>query len=272
MTDIRMLFVQMTSGASLQNNLDWVISELSGLQPGSVDMVILPEMFALFGSKEQQALAKQEVSFNGPVGSVIRRLATEHGVWIVAGSVPVMDTDANSRPVARCHVVDHHGELMACYDKIHLFDANVTDNQGAYRESDDYSAGQNVVCFDSPWGKLGLAICYDLRFPELFRLLAEKEAQLVIVPAAFTYVTGKAHWEVLCRARAIENGFYIAAVNQAGQHDEKRQTWGHSMLVSPWGEFESLGEQAECGVFTADFCKVEQARSALPVHQHRKLV
>lgn len=175
-------------------------------------------------------------------------------------------------PKARCHVVDARGELVVSYDKIHLFDANVTDKQGAYRESDDYSAGSDVVCFDSPWGRVGLAICYDLRFPELFRQLAEQGAELVIVPAAFTYVTGMAHWEVLCRARAIENGLFIAAVNQAGQHDAKRQTWGHSMLVTPWGECESLAETAESKVFTADFSKIEQARTALPVHQHRRLV
>ncbi|TCS40101.1 carbon-nitrogen hydrolase family protein [Reinekea marinisedimentorum] len=270
MKNIRMLFIQMTSGANLQQNLDKVASELAQQAPGSVDMVIVPEMFALFGSKEQRALAEQETTFNGPVGSVIRQLAVEHGVWIVAGSVPAMASASN--PMARCHVVDAEGELVASYDKIHLFDANVTDKQGAYRESDDYSAGSEVVCFDSPWGRLGLAICYDLRFPELFRQLAEQGAELVIVPAAFTYVTGKAHWEVLCRARAIENGLFIAAVNQAGQHDAKRQTWGHSMLVTPWGEFESLADSAGSKVFTADLSKIEQARTALPVHQHRKLL
>lgn len=268
---IRLFFVQMTSGPDIEQNLDYVEGQLEHLKTSQADMVILPEMFALYGSKEQARLGAQEREFHGPVGKAVRGWAQMYGVWIVAGSIPAVDGD-ETKSKARCHVVNPAGELVTCYDKIHLFDANVSDKQGAYRESDEYSAGSQVVSFDSPWGRIGLAICYDLRFPELFRKLAEQGARLVVVPAAFTAVTGEAHWEVLCRARAIENGIFLAAVNQTGQHDARRQTWGHSMLVSPWGGSTDMSDTATSKVFTAQLSEVETARNQLPVHQHRRLV
>ena len=154
---------------------------------------------------------------------------------------------------------------------MHLFDALVGDQQGVYKESNNYSPGSSVVTLNSPWGALGLAVCYDLRFPELFRQLNDAGAELVIVPSAFTYKTGQAHWEVLCRARAIENGYFIAAVNQCGQHDPRRRTWGHSLLVDPWGEIQDLGAEP-CGqLLVVEFDRVAAVRQQLPVNQHRRL-
>ncbi len=260
--------IQMTSGSNMDDNLRWVEAEISKA-PDKTDIVILPEMFALFGVSDQRPLAQQERSFQGPVGSKIRQLAKKYKVWIVAGSVPVMD-DLDSKPRARCHVIDGQGELVTYYDKIHLFDAVVDDPQGRYQESDSYSAGDQAVCFDSPWGRIGLTICYDLRFPELYRHLNDQGATLIMVPAAFTKATGEAHWEVLCRARAIENGLYLAAVNQCGRHDAKRETWGHSMIVSPWGEVQTLLDQTESKLFTIDLDAVNHARNKLPVNLHRR--
>lgn len=269
MRQVKLLFIQMTSGTDVAANLQQVEQALATLSTAPADMVVLPEMFAQFGANQQQALGEQERDFTGSVGRRIRDWAKEYGVWFIAGSVPAVDQQG--KPNARCHVINDQGEQVAIYDKVHLFDADVSDSQGAYRESDSYAAGDQVVCFDSPWGRLGVAICYDLRFPELFRKLADQGAELVIVPAAFTYVTGQAHWQILCRARAIENGYFLAAVNQVGQHDAKRRTWGHSMLVSPWGDYEEMLDDQMTQVFSVDFSLVEQARKALPVHQHRRL-
>ncbi|WP_320823616.1 carbon-nitrogen hydrolase family protein [Reinekea sp.] len=267
---IDIFIVQMTSCPQVDVNLAWVEQQLALAASCGAELVVLPEMFAQFGVADPRPLAAQERTFNGPVGSVIRTLAQQYGLWIVAGTVPVL-TDADRRPRARCHVVNAQGEVVSHYDKIHLFDAVVGDQQGVYKESDSYSPGSEVVTVDSPWGILGLTVCYDLRFPELFRQLNDAGAELVLVPSAFTYKTGQAHWDILCRARAIENGYFIAAVNQCGQHDERRRTWGHSLLVDPWGETQDLGAEPSSRLLTVDFDRVAAVRQQLPVNRHRRL-
>lgn len=264
-------FLQMTSTASLDQNLDFVEAQITSGAFNSTDILVLPEMFAQFGVKDQTPIASQETDFSGPIGTKMRAWAVEHNLWIVAGTVPCF-VEGEKLPRARCHVINSSGELVAVYDKIHLFDASVGDRQGAYRESDSYNAGSTVVTFESPWGRLGLAVCYDLRFPELFRQLNDQGAQTVIVPSAFTEKTGQAHWEVLCRARAVENEFFIAAVNQCGQHDEKRRTWGHSMLVDPWGVTESAADRPVNLCVDVDHNRVDDVRAKIPVNQNRRLV
>ena len=262
--------VQMTSSKVAQQNIDFLDNHFKSNELSDVDIVVIPEMFAQFGASDQKPLAPEEVSFHGSVGNKIRQWAKQYQVWIVAGTVPVM-TDGDSRPVARCHVINADGEVAAYYDKIHLFDAIVGDKQGAYRESDSYSPGSSPVVFDSPWGKIGLAICYDLRFPELFRELNDLGAQIVLLPSAFTEKTGAAHWEVLCRARAIENELFMVAVNQCGHHDSDRKTWGHSMLVDPWGATTALGNTIAGLTVEIALAAVSKIRQQMPVNQHRRL-
>lgn len=221
---MKLYLVQMTSTHSIDDNIKAVEFELEKAAIAKADLVILPEMFAQIGGSNNESLATSERDFNGVIGSLVRRYAKKAGYWVVAGSIPV-NTGEDSRPKARCFVINSGGEQVVHYDKIHLFDAAVGDKQGSYKESDSYSPGNEVVTFESPWGTIGLAICYDLRFPELFQQLNKAGAKLVCLPSAFTYKTGEAHWEVLNRARAIENGFFVAAVNQCGQHSENRFTW-----------------------------------------------
>lgn len=267
---MKMLLAQMTSVKDIHANLAAVQEFAQQASSHRCNLLVLPEMFAQFGVSDTTELAALETHFNGPVGRIIRSLAKEHGVWIVAGTVPV-DAQDGERPKARCHVIDDQGELITFYDKIHLFDATVGDTQGSYKESDSYSYGREPVVFDSPWGRLGLAVCYDLRFPEVFRSLNDQGAELVFLPSAFTYKTGKMHWDALIKARAIENGYFVAGVNQTGQHDEKRQTWGHSQLVHPNGTVDTLAEDVDALMVGVDFSEVSEFRSAVPVNQHRRL-
>ena len=267
---IQVHMVQMTSAKSAQSNMAFLDAHLESQDLTDVDIVVIPEMFAQFGVADQKPLASEEVEFNGPIGAAIRRWAQLYQVWIVAGTIPVMTAKAG-RPVARCHVVSNAGEVVSYYDKIHLFDAVVADKQGIYKESDSYSPGSTPIVFDSPWGRIGLAVCYDLRFPELFRTLNDLGAEVVILPSAFTEKTGAAHWEVLCRARAIENQFFLVAVNQCGHHDSDRKTWGHSMLVDPWGEIIDMGSTIGGRTVTIARKNVDDIRQRLPVNQHRRL-
>jgi deaminated glutathione amidase len=269
-TTINLTLVQMTSSHDVDANLADISQRLDKADLTRTDILILPEMFIQFGETERARQYRESADFNGRAGQCIRDWARQYNIWIVAGTVPVLDSAAE-KPYARCVVIDSAGELVVHYDKIHLFDATVSDAQGRYRESDSYGAGQQPIVFDSPWGKLGLAVCYDLRFPELFRALNDQGAQLVLVPSAFTAKTGAAHWEVLCRARAIENGYFLVAVNQCGRHDEKRTTWGHSMVVDPWGVVTDVGEQPTVKTLTLNLTQVDQVRQQLPVNAHRRL-
>lgn len=262
--------VQMTSTDDLSANLDWLDRLLAETDLSSVQMLVLPETFALFGVKDQSVLAQQERQFLGPVGQRVRHWAKTYRLWIVAGTIPVRHAE-ETLPRARCHVIDSEGELVGYYDKIHLFDAQVGDRQGAYRESDSYGAGSEVVTLSTPWGRLGLAVCYDLRFPELFRALNDQGADFVTLPSAFTARTGEAHWEPLCRARAIENGFSVIAVNQCGDHDVKRSTWGHSMVVDAWGNTQDMAQSIGCQCFTIDLGADQNVRATLPVNANRRL-
>lgn len=267
---INIASVQMCSTRDLQQNLKKALELSRHAMDQGAELIVLPEMFALFGERNALPLANNEVEFTGEVGTALREFARTYQTWLVAGTVPVA-VEGEDRPRARCHVLDSQGEVVSYYDKIHLFDADIGDAQQSYRESDSYAPGGTPVVVDSPWGKIGLAVCYDLRFPELFRELNDRGAQAVIVPSAFTHKTGEAHWEVLCRARAIENGYFVVGTNQCGHHSEKRQTWGHSMHVSPWGEFESLGSKEGVLVTELAMSEVELVRAKVPVNKNRRL-
>jgi nitrilase len=271
--------LQMVSGRELQANLTAADGLIEQAVAQGAKLVLLPENFACMGGGKILELGGDELSEDGPIRSFLSSRARRHGVILVAGSLPTtaVDDDANGpekgKVFTSSFVYGTEGQLLSRYNKMHLFDVDVDDAQGCYRESDDYSPGNAVqtVELNDDW-QLGLSICYDLRFPELYRELASRGANIITVPAAFTYTTGEAHWEVLLRARAIENECFIVAANQGGQHSPSRKTWGHSCIISPWGEVLAMQEQGE-GVVLAnlDLNELKRLRRAMPVLQHRRL-
>ena len=269
--------IQMVSVREREANLDRGRSLLREAADRGAKIAILPENFACFHSESMRRLAEEEQTAEGPIRSFLAEQARRLGLWIVAGSMPMaIRADGTPVPTPRvrstCWVLNDQGQEVGRYDKIHLFDAEVGDLQGIYRESDTFEPGTDVVCVDTPAGRLGLSICYDLRFPELYRALVEQGAEWIAVPAAFTWRTGQAHWETLLRARAIEDQVWVCAPNQGGQHDPRRRTWGHSMAIDPWGAITGSCEEGEqILIATIDPARVKETRRAMPSLQNRRL-
>ncbi|MFH0257470.1 carbon-nitrogen hydrolase family protein [Vibrio rumoiensis] len=265
----KVALIQMTSGPEPQGNLAFVEKQLQAMQGQKVDWVVLPENAIILGQREDyhqhaEALAK------GPLQSALAKLACDYGVWLVVGSFPIRVGDDVK---TTCLVFSSAGGLQADYDKLHMFDVDVEDGHQRYRESETFLAGERVVVTQTPFANLGLSICYDLRFPELFQQLRAQGADVIVVPAAFTYVTGQAHWEPLLRARAIETQCWIVAVGQTGIHPCGRQTWGHSMVINPWGKIvECLPETAGYITVTIDSKINQDIRQRMPVMQHARFV
>ncbi|WP_415906073.1 carbon-nitrogen hydrolase family protein [Neptuniibacter sp. QD72_48] len=269
----KLAVAQMVSGECVDTNLETVELLAEEAANSGAQLLLLPENFALLDSRALIDLARGEVKTRR-IHNLLSLLAKKYNLWIVAGSVPVLTQgadEAKDKVWASCLVFDSQGEQKASYNKIHLFDVDVADAHAAYRESDFIQAGSDLVTVDTPFGCIGLAICYDLRFPEQFQRLRQMGADIITVPSAFTYVTGKAHWEVLLRARAIENQCYVLAANQGGEHSPSRKSWGHSMIVGPWGEVLTVRESAGKGLVFADIDlkDVQDRRGAMPVMQHR---
>ncbi|GGI91695.1 carbon-nitrogen hydrolase family protein [Legionella impletisoli] len=261
--------IQMVSSSDVDKNL----KELGGLFANAhelgAELLVLPENFAFMGLKERDKFAVAEDYGQGVIQNTISELASQYGIWVVAGTIP-LKSDTN-RLKSACLVYDAEGTVAARYDKIHLFDVQVSE-QESHKESTTIEPGEQAVVVDTPVGKIGLSVCYDLRFPELFQLLLNKGAQIFAVPSAFTAVTGKAHWEVLLRARAIENLSYVLAANQGGLHDNGRKTYGHSMIVEPWGEVIGIHEQGQGMVVSKiDLERMHQLRKQFPCNDHHKL-
>ena len=273
----RVAAVQMNSIDCKQRNLDTVkrLVEDAAINHGA-KLVLLPENFALFDGDKAFELGRQEGNASGEVRTFISSLAQKLKIWIVAGSIPCSTrpdgTMLTDRVRSANWVYDDEGREVARYDKIHLFDVDVGDRYGSYRESSQFEAGTSVEVVDTPAGLLGLSICYDVRFPELYALQRKQSAQIMTVPAAFTHKTGEAHWEILLRARAVENQCYVIASNQTGTHSKGRETWGHSMIIDPWGEVIAEAKDGE-GVISADvdLDKLSALRAAMPVSSHRRL-
>lgn len=260
--------VQMASGPNVQANLMEVGRLIAEAAEQGAGMVVLPENFAIMGLTDQDSVAIAEDEGEGVIQNYVRKLCIKHKIWIVAGTVPVKSDDPE-RPYASALVFDDQGEHVARYDKIHLFDVELADNE-SYSESQTIKHGDGTLVFDSPFGRIGIAICYDLRFPEQFRVLVDQGAEIFIVPAAFADTTGKAHWEVLLRARAIENLSYVIASAQGGYHVSGRTTYGHSMMVDFWGNIhEQLGKGAGVILIEPDLEALRKTRQAFPVLQHR---
>lgn len=264
--------IQMVSQSDISANLERARQLLEQAAENGARLAVLPENFAAMGRRDSAAIGRAEALGQGPILPWLKQAARDLKLWVVAGTLPL---PPQGLPDAKAHacslLIDDHGQTVARYDKLHLFDVDVADNRGRYRESDDYAHGAQVVVADTPVGRLGLSLCYDLRFPELYSALRAAGAELISAPAAFTAVTGAAHWEVLIRARAIETQCYVLAAAQGGVHPGPRETYGHAAIIDPWGRI--VAEQASGeAVLLADRDSSEQAsiRARMPVALHRR--
>ncbi len=262
--------VQMTSGTEVGANLERAAQLVAEAARAGARLVVLPENFALMPAHERERLQAAEVDGSGRVQDFLASQARSHGVWIVGGTIALQARQPN-KVRAACLVIDDRGERVARYDKMHLFDVELESGE-QYRESGAIEPGEEIVVVDTPCGRLGLAVCYDLRFPELFRRMLDRGAEIFSLPSAFTAHTGKAHWEVLVRARAIENLGYMLAAGQGGRHANGRETHGHTMIVGPWGDVLAQLELAP-GVAIAriDRERMQVIRRNLPSIHHRRL-
>jgi nitrilase len=223
------------------------------------------------GKEETDKLGEREREGEGPIQAFLAQQAARHGIWLVGGTVPLQAQDDN-RIRSACLLFDDQGKQVARYDKIHLFDVSVVDSEERYNESATIEAGNQTVVVDTPFGKLGLAVCYDLRFPELFRTMLDQGMEILALPSAFTAVTGKAHWETLVRARAIENLCYVLAAGQGGYHVNGRETYGHSMIVDPWGQvMNELANGAGLVCAAVDRERLANIRRIFPCLEHRNI-
>lgn len=264
--------IQMASGPNVGANLLEAERLIATAVERGAGLVVLPENFAIMGKTEQDKLKVKESAGKGPIQEFLSQQAEKHGIWLVGGTVPIAG-DNPDKVRAACLLFNDKGELAARYDKIHLFDVELVESKERYNESETIEPGRDTVVVDTPLGRLGLAVCYDLRFPELFRSMLDEGMELVALPSAFTAVTGKAHWDILVRARAVENLCYVAAPAQGGYHVNGRETYGHSMIVDPWGTV--LGRLTSgSGVVTAemDRKRLERVRKTFPVLRHRSLI
>jgi len=264
--------IQMASQADVQSNLKTARRLLEQAAVQGARLAVLPENFAAMGHADPLALGRAEAQGTGPILPWLRQAARDLGLWIVAGTLPLPpDGEPDAKPRACSLLVDDRGQRVARYDKLHLFDADVADSRGRYRESDHYAPGQRLVVADTPLGRLGMTVCYDLRFAELYLALRAAGAELISVPSAFTLTTGAAHWQPLIRARAIETQCYMLAAAQGGEHSGGRITYGHSSIVDCWGRM--LCEQPTGdAVLSASRDAAEQAaiRQRMPVLSHRR--
>jgi predicted amidohydrolase len=258
--------VQTNSGNQVAPNVAIVSEMIREARRGGADLVMLPETVSLMETRSNLIFEQVRPQDEDEALKAFRALANELDIWLHTGSLPIRLSD--TKIANRSFLIDPSGTIKATYDKIHMFDVDLPGGE-TYRESKNYQPGERAVLAGLPWGKLGLTICYDLRFPHLYRALAKAGADFICVPAAFTRVTGQAHWHVLLRARAIETGCFVFAAAQTGTHQNGRQTFGHSLIIDPWGEIIADGGE-QVGIVTAriDPAKVAEARGRVPSLGH----
>ena len=261
--------LQWTVSTCPNTNLSYLERQLAELReqyPSELMLVCLPEGFACFDAPPETL--KQFSNESREFIEAVCILAKRFSVWLSAGTIPIA---SGNKYYAASLLIDANGEQVARYNKIHLFDVDVADKKKRYRESDTTIAGTDLVVVDSPFGKMGLSVCYDLRFPGLFAALRALGAEIILVPSAFTVPTGKAHWQPLLQARAIENQVYIVAAATTGCHDNGRETYGHSLVINPWGEIVGqLGREPGCIVYLPDRTKLTEIRQQMPVSRHNQ--
>jgi predicted amidohydrolase len=265
----RVALYQSTTGIDPEANARKLEDAIEQASAGGAEMLFTPEMSGLLDRDAARAAGNLRSQDEDRVLAACREAAARHGIWLHIGSLAVLAGDG--KVANRSFAIDRHGEVRATYDKLHLFDVDLPTGE-SWRESNTYSPGQGVVLVNgTPVGKLGLTICYDLRFPGLFARLAEAGADVIAVPAAFTVPTGMAHWHVLLRARAIEAGLFVIAAAQVGRHEDGRQTFGHSLVVDPWGEvLLDMAEQPAIGFVDIELKRISEVRSRIPALSHRR--
>ncbi|NMH65229.1 carbon-nitrogen hydrolase family protein [Shewanella salipaludis] len=264
--------LQCQSSRDVVANLEFIESQLECLprEANEPQLVVLPECSLLFGGHERQQLQYAGDERQSSLKSALGALAKRYDVYLVAGTIPMRADEG--RVYSRCYLFDNSGEVLGQYDKLHLFDVDVADGTKEYRESDTFCPGEHISVVDTPLGKIGLAVCYDLRFPELFRAMRLAGAEFIALPSAFTKVTGEAHWQSLIQARAIETQCFLLAAAQWGQHNEgSRETWGQSMIVDPWGQIMAQ-RQTGTGWIQAkpDMLQLQRIRRQMPVMEHNR--
>jgi nitrilase len=263
--------IQLASGSNVSANLLETERLTEAAAEQGAQLVVLPENFAFMGRRCSDTNALREEPGDGPLQAFLSQLARRLGIWIVGGTVP-LEAEHAAKWRAACTVYDERGRQVARYDKQHLFDVNLIESNEQFVESENIEPGERVVVIDSPVGRLGISVCYDLRFPELYRGMIDRGVEVIALPAAFTAITGRAHWETLVRARAIENLCYVIAAAQGGFHVASRETFGHSMIVDPWGTRLALRERGNgCVLAEIDRGFQNTTRRNFPCLDHRRL-
>lgn len=252
--------IQTNTIDNIPHNLEQAERLLRQAAEQGAKLALLPEMFISLSARNYAAIATDSTYIK-----MLSAWAKKYQLWLVAGAIPQSSPDG--RLYSTCLVFNDCGDLVAHYNKAHLFDAQVGDKQGRYQESKYFAPGSEAVVIDTPVGRLGLSICFDVRFPQLFQKLRAMGAEIITVPAAFTYLTGQAHWRVLLQARAIETQCYVLAANQCGWHDDSRQTWGKSQIINPWGEVQAeLQDQPDVICSTIDLTLLAEIRQKMPLN------
>ncbi len=266
----RAALLQMTSGIDPAANAATLVDAVAQARAGGAAMLFTPEMSGLLDGNRARALPHYRPEAEDSVLAAVCEAAAKHGVWVHLGSLAVLRADG--KLANRAFVIDDDGAIRARYDKMHLFDVDLPTGE-SWRESNSYTAGEGPVVVETPLGMLGLAICYDLRFPDLFRTMSDAGATILAVPAAFTRPTGAAHWHVLLRARAIEAAAFVLAAAQTGAHEDGRATYGHSLAIDPWGDvLLDMGAPAGLGFVEIDAARIEEVRARVPVLRHRRSI
>ena len=270
--------VQLQPGESIQHNLNNASAMIQHAVDQGAQLVVLPENFAHLGRDDFSAIGRAESSHQGEVRQFLSSQARQQGIWLVGGTLPVSDPGQPDKPFARSLLFNPHGEQCSYYDKIHLFDIQLDsaglndEQQSSYCESDNFSAGSTVVVAETDLCCLGMSVCYDLRFAELYRQLGDRGAHLVTVPAAFTAATGRDHWLLLLRTRALENQLFVIGANMVDRDHPRRALWGGSAIIDPWGNvLASLDDKPGVAVAEIDLQRIDEVRSRMPVAGHRKL-
>ncbi len=264
---VKVAAVQMVSTPKVEENIAAARRLIAQAAQQGAQLVLLPEYWPIMGMSEADKVAHAEQLGSGPIQQFMADTAREQRVWLIGGTLPLVAPEAG-KVLNTTLVYDPSGERLARYDKIHLF--SFVKGDESYDEARTIVHGTEVSTFEAPFGRVGLSVCYDLRFPELYRAMGE--CALIVVPAAFTYTTGRAHWEILLRARAIENQCYVLAAAQGGRHQNGRRTWGHSMLIDPWGEIRDVLPEGEgIAIGEIEGRHLHGVRESLPALRHRKL-
>jgi predicted amidohydrolase len=273
MNENRVACIQMTSNEDISQNLYAAKNLIQQAAEQGAKLIVLPEMFGIMGLDQMDKVKYGETLGKGPIQDFLSERAAEYGVWLVGGTIPILTSQDSNKVFASCLVFNDQGERVACYNKIHLFDVQLRASQENYSESATTERGDEIVVVPTPFGKLGLAVCYDIRFPEMFRLMLKQGVEIIALPAAFTYVTGSAHWDILVKARAIENLSYVLTACQTGTHANGRKTYGHSMIVNPWGEVQvCLPENPGVVMAEINTTFLQQIRNDFPAISHRKKI